>query len=124
MEKGHEVKISQVTLFELSAKGAKYVKEGILAPETVTEGIRAILYDDKTAITKTYESRLLLSSFEFRKAINDFIDCLILSSAVNCCDALVTEDEEIHNLTKNNRLYRFITATNPNFTIKKAAELL
>lgn len=98
------------------------MNEEILPPGSVAEGIRAILHDDKVEIIPVYDTRILLTSFELRKTINDFIDCLIFSSAVNHCDVLVTEDDEIHNLTKNNRIHRLITAANPDFKIKRINE--
>jgi len=124
MEKGHNISISQITLFELSAKGAKYVNNGTLLPETVTEGIRAILYDDEIEIVPFHDSKLLLTSFKLRNTLTDFIDCLIVATAINHCDALITEDEEIHKLTKKNGINELLEAINPNFKIKRMGELL
>ena len=124
MEKGHNISISQITLFELSAKGAKYVNNGTLLPETVTEGIRAILYDDEIEIVPFHDSKLLLTSFKLRNTLTDCIDCLIVATAINHCDALITEDEEIHKLTKKNGINELLEAINPNFKIKRMGELL
>jgi PIN domain nuclease of toxin-antitoxin system len=124
MEKGHNISISQITLFELSAKGAKYVNNGTLLPETVTEGIRAILYDDEIEIVPFHDSKLLLTSFKFRNILTDFIDCLIVATAINHCDALITEDEEIHKLTKKNGINELLEVINPNFKIKRMGALL
>jgi len=124
MEKGHNISISQITLFELSAKGAKYVNNGTLLPETVTEGIRAILYDDEIEIVPFHDSKLLLTSFKLRNTLTDFIDCLIVATAINHCDALITEDEEIHKLTKKNGINELLKAINPNFKIKRMGALL
>jgi hypothetical protein len=44
--KGHEITISEITMFELTAKGAKYVQNNDLLPERIALGIRSILYDD------------------------------------------------------------------------------
>lgn len=124
MEKGHNISISQITLFELSAKGAKYVNNGTLLPETVTEGIRAILYDDEIEIVPFHDSKLLLTSFKLRNTLTDFIDRLIVATAINHCDALISEDEEIHKLTKKNGINELLEAINPNFKIKRMGELL
>ena len=124
MAKGHNISVSQITLFELSAKGAKYVNNGTLLPETVTEGIRAILYNDDMELIPFHDSKLLLTSFELRNTLTDFIDCLIVATAINRCDALITEDEEIHQLTKKNGINELIAATNPKFKIRRASELL
>ena len=123
MAKGHNISVSQITLFELSAKGAKYVNNGKLLPETVTEGIRAILYNDDMELIPVHDSKLLLTSFELRNTLTDFIDCLIVATAINRCDALITEDEEIHKLTKKNDINELIKTANPKFKIKKINEL-
>ena len=36
----HRLLVSDISLFELSAKGAKYVVQGVLEPEDVTRGIQ------------------------------------------------------------------------------------
>ena len=122
--KGHQISISQITLFELSAKAAKYVNNGTLLPETVTEGIRAIVYEEELEKVQVYDSKILLTSFKLRNALTDFVDCLIAASAINTCDALITEDQEIHKLTKKNGINKLIEAINPNFKIKTLNEIL
>lgn len=124
LEKRHQISISHITLFELSAKGANYVKDGVLLPETVTEGIRAIVHDDEIETIPIHDDRLLLTSFKLKNVLADFIDCLILSSAINNCDALVTEDNEIHNLKKNRKIHEYIETTNPSFKIQTLTEIL
>ena len=90
----------------------------------MTEGIRAIVHDDEIEMVPFHDSKLLLTSFKLRNALTDFIDCLIVSSAINYCDALITEDDDIHNLTKNRKLGEFIATANPNFKIQTLAETL
>ncbi|MHA1712005.1 MAG: hypothetical protein ACTSUS_08110 [Candidatus Freyarchaeota archaeon] len=53
----------------------------------------------------------------------DFIDCLILSSAVNRSDALITEDEDIRNLGKR-ELQEIFQAVNPEFRIQTLKDVL
>ena len=122
--KGHQISISQITLFELSAKAAKYVNNGTLLPETVTEGIRAIVYEEELEKVPVYDSKILLTSFKLRNALTDFVDCLIAASAINTCDALITEDQEIHKLTKKNGINKLIETTNPDFKLKTLNEIL
>jgi hypothetical protein len=66
----------------------------------------------------------LLTSFKLKHTLTDFIDCLIVSSAINYCDALITEDTDIQNLTKNRKLGEFVAMTNPNFKIQTLAEIM
>ena len=124
LAKGHHISVSYITLFELSAKGAKYVNNGMLLPETVAEGIRAIVHDDEIETIPIHDSKLLLTSFNLKNALTDFIDCLIVSSAINYCDALITEDNDIQNLTKNRKLGDFMAAANPNFKIQMLSDIL
>jgi predicted nucleic acid-binding protein len=124
IDKGHEISISYITLFELSAKGAKHVINGTLKPERVTRGIRAIVYDDAVETIPTHDSLLLLTAFKLRNALTDFIDCLILSSAINHCDALITEDNDIQNLKKNKEFNELMTTINPKFKIQTLTETL
>jgi len=116
--KGHELLISDVSLFELSAKGAKYVVEGRLSPERVCRGINAIVYDERIKITRMHESSILLTAFRLRKLIDNFIDCIILSSAINHVEALVTEDEDLHKLSEE------ISSLRPGFKVQRLKEIL
>jgi PIN domain nuclease of toxin-antitoxin system len=122
--KGHQISISDISIFELSAKGAKHITDGTLTPERVTRGIKAIIYDDTIETIPIHDNNLLLTSFKLRRILNDFIDCLILSSAINQCDALITEDNDIQNLKKNKEFNKFLTTTNTEFKIQKLTEIL
>jgi len=51
--------------------------------------------------------------------LNDFRDCLILSSAINGCDILITEDTDIHNVKEDKNYQEIINAKNPKFKIYK-----
>jgi PIN domain nuclease of toxin-antitoxin system len=122
--KGHQISISDISLFELSAKGAKHITDGTLTPERVTRGIKAIVYDNAIEIIPIHDNNLLLTSFKLRSILNDFIDCLILSSAINQCDALITEDSDIQNLKKNKEFNELQKTTNTTFKIQKLTEIL
>jgi PIN domain nuclease of toxin-antitoxin system len=122
--KGHQISISDISLFELSAKGAKHITDGTLTPERVTRGIKAIVYDDAIETIPIHGNNLLLTSFKLRRIVNDFIDCLILSSAINQCDTLITEDSDIQNLKKNKEFNELLTTTNTAFKIQKLTEIL
>jgi PIN domain nuclease of toxin-antitoxin system len=123
IEKKHQVAMSQISVFELSAKGAKYIKEGQLTPERVTRGIRALVYNDEVEAIPVHDSNILLVSFKLRSMLNDFIDCLILSSAMTHCDALITEDGEILSLTRNVDFLNLIADQNPGFRVLKLSEV-
>jgi PIN domain nuclease of toxin-antitoxin system len=122
--KKHQIAMSQITIFELSAKGAKYVKEGQLSPERVTRGISAIIYNDAIETIPMHDTTILQTSFKLRNMLNDFIDCLILSSAMNYSEAIITEDNEIQGLKKNFEFQNLVRDQNPNFKILKLAEII
>jgi len=117
--KGYEISMSDITLFELSAKGAKY-----LTAERVSRGIRAIVYDDRVERIPVHDSSVLLTAFKLRRMLNDFIDCLILSSAINRNDILVTEDGDIHDLREKREFQELLHMINPQFKIQTLKEML
>jgi PIN domain nuclease of toxin-antitoxin system len=121
--KGYELSISEITLFELSAKAAKYVQEGYLLPERVTLGIRSIMHDESFKKIPSYNSQILLSAFSLRCLTNDFIDCIILSTALNNSDILVTEDQVINGIKKNKKYLELKASVNPKFEIRTAREI-
>jgi len=121
--KENEIAISEISIFEVSAKGAKYVLKKELSPERVTIGIRTILYNDIIEKISIYDVKIILTAFTLRSFIVDFIDCLILSTAINYCDALITEDKEIQNLKKNKKFLDLISTINPTFQIHNLNEV-
>ncbi|MFQ6087010.1 MAG: PIN domain-containing protein [Candidatus Bathyarchaeia archaeon] len=124
IKKGHQISISNITIFELSAKGAKHIAIGNLTAERVSTGIRAIVYDDRITRIPIHDSSVLLTAFKLRRTLSDFIDCLILSSAINRNDVLVTEDEHIQNLRKNREFQELLQTTNPKFKIQTLTDTL
>jgi PIN domain nuclease of toxin-antitoxin system len=124
LSKRHQITISDISVFELSAKAAKHITAGTLPAERVTKGVRAITYDERIEIIPFNDSKLLLTSFKLRSMLNDFIDCLILSTALNHCDTLITEDNDIQNLKKNREFNAFLETANPKFQIQKLTEIL
>jgi PIN domain nuclease of toxin-antitoxin system len=123
-QKGNQTSVCDISIFELSAKGAKHINQKTLSPQRVTRGIKAIIHSEQIEIIPTYETQTLLTAFQLRSTLTDFIDCLILSSAINHCDTLITEDNDIKNLTKNKKFNKLLTATNPNFKIQTLTETL
>jgi len=123
IQEGNQISICDISVFELSAKGAKHINAGKLPPERVTRGIRAIVYNEQIEMIPTYDSQLLLTAFKLKKTLNDFIDCLILSAAINQCDILLTEDNDIQNLKNNKEFNELLTTKNPKFKIQKPNDI-
>lgn len=124
IEKEYQISISDITIFELSANGAKHIAAGVLTAERVSRGIRSIVYDERMAKVPIHDSSVLLIAFKLRNMLSAFIDCLILSSAINRNDALITEDEEIQKLRKNRMFQELIESINPKFKIQTLAKTL
>ena len=124
IESGYEVYISEITLFELSAKGAKYVVSRMLSPERVLRGLRAIIYDNRIDRVPIYDTTILSTAFKIRSLLNDFIDCLILSSAINKANALVTEDDDILMLLHKKEFNSIIERLNSKFEIMTIKDLI
>jgi PIN domain nuclease of toxin-antitoxin system len=122
--KKHQIAMSQITIFELSAKGAKFIKEGQLPPERVTRGINAIIYNDSIETIPIHNTTILQTAFKLRNMLNDFIDCLILSSAIHHSQDIITEDNEIQSLKKNTEFHNLIADLNPEFKILKLTEIV
>jgi len=124
IEKGFLISMSEITLFEISAKGAKYVASGILTPVKVSMGIRALIYDDRIIKFPIYDTSIMLTAFKLRKFLNDFIDCIILSTAINETDVLVTEDVSIHRLFDEESFLKIVNKINPEFIVKSYKQIL
>ena len=124
IESGYEVYISEITLFELSAKGAKYVVSRMLSPERVLRGLRAIIYDNRVDRVPIYDTTILSTAFKIRSLLNDFIDCLILSSAINKANALVTEDDDILMLLRKKEFNSIIERLDSKFEIMTIKDLI
>jgi len=124
IKEGYRILLSEVSIFELLAKGAKYISLGLLTPNRVYKGVNSIMYDDRLGKVPIYSSTIILTSFELRRMLNDYIDCLILSSAIERADALVTEDIHIHKLSRDRDFKRIISDINPEFDIKHIRDLI
>ena len=121
---GHQISMSDITIFELSAKGAKHITLGTLTAERVSRGIRALIYDDRIERIPIHDSSVLLAAFKLRRMLSDFIDCLILSTAINQNDILVTEDGDIHDIREKREFKELLQTINPQFKIQTVKDVL
>lgn len=88
------------------------------------KGVKAIVYDDRIAKIPLHDSSVLLTALKLRNLLNDFINCLILSSAINQSDAIVTEDRDIQSLRERREFQELLKTMNPKFKILTLAEIL
>jgi hypothetical protein len=104
-------------LLELSAKGGKLVSSGALTSERVCRGVTTVKRDEELEKIRYTDEDVLKTSISLRSLLSDYLDCIILSSAINRCDVLLTEDTFIHALTKDEQYRRIVREVNPEFTI-------
>lgn len=116
--------ISEITLFELSAKGSKYVSQGTLKMETVIDGIKAVLNDERITIIPLLGTLSSPTPIILRGFIYDYIDCIILAAAVHGADALITEDELLLSLQNDPSFNQLRHRINPKFRIMKMSQIL
>jgi predicted nucleic acid-binding protein len=120
---GHEAAISELTLFELSAKGAKYIASRVLDPDRVRRGVLTVARDEGLVKIPLLDEEVLKTSLSLRGILGDYLDCVILSSAINKCDTILTEDGLIRGLPENQNYRELINRINPGFTISSSKAL-
>ncbi|HVC27794.1 MAG TPA: PIN domain-containing protein [Nitrososphaerales archaeon] len=109
---GHEVLASEVSLFEVLAKGAKLASQGKADPGRVSLAIKSIMSDHSIGKVGAFAEDTMAMAIELRAHHADFVDCVIVASAANECDALVTEDAGI---PKNDGLMKAVLRRKPGF---------
>lgn len=93
-----EISVSLVSLFELQAKGAKLnvpAKSTIRAVDAILSAFRVVPF---------YETEVIEAAQSFRKIISDYVDCIILATALASREDLVTEDSLV--LEKKKKLLK------------------
>jgi len=115
--RGYNISICTITIFELAAKGAKFISEGKLGDNQVREGIQAILSDENINQVAFQDPIILTRAMNLRSTVNDFIDCLILGAAATTAEALVSEDEELQEMMLQDEIRAKLKPINPDFNI-------
>jgi PIN domain nuclease of toxin-antitoxin system len=83
--------ISSISIFELQAKAAKL---DIPTVHTI-EAIEVI--DTVFKIQPFYNGKIVQVSYELLSYIKDYIDCIIVATAIVLKEDLITEDSKIHD---------------------------
>lgn len=89
-----DIKVSLISLFELQAKASKL---GV-RPEYVIDAVKAVL--KAFPIIPYYRDDIIRTAHEVNKMLNDYIDSIILATAITQHEPLVTEDSLIHSQRK------------------------
>jgi len=111
---GHEVFISDISLFELLAKGASLVAQGRADEQRILLAMRSILADEKITRIAPYEEGVARTAVTLRRHHSDFVDCIILASALDACQAFLTEDRA---LSRNEAVLSVVSQARPGFVI-------
>ncbi len=87
-----DLKINLISLFELQAKAYK-----LNVPSwRVVKAIRVIA--KAFPVIPFYHSRIIETAYSIGNLLRDYIDSIILSTAVVLREDLITEDKDIHNI--------------------------
>jgi len=84
-----EITVSLISIFELQAKDAKLK----IPANSVSEAIEAIFRTFKVELF--YKPEIIAASFKVRKLIPDYLDCVIVATAVALREKLITKDSLI-----------------------------
>lgn len=90
------VSISLISIVEIQAKCAKFC----VSWEIVNEALNELL--NRLEIIPFYNNSIMKTSFMIRREIPDYIDCIILSTAICKEDSLMTEDRRILSFMERN----------------------
>ncbi|TFG17458.1 MAG: PIN domain-containing protein [Promethearchaeota archaeon] len=119
----YEIFCSELVYFELSTKASKYIDQGILDMEDLLDGISFINnYLRINKVPMQYPEILILAQ-EFRKTHRDYIDCIILASAIKSSDVFLTMDAELLGKIRK-KWKKTILKDNPDFTVKSFGEFI
>ena len=118
----HELLYSDLSLFELQAKGAKYIQTNQLTKVEVSEGILAIKAEQELSVIPFWESKVTSVALSLRKEHKDFIDCVLLASAMVYADIFVSEDDRLISLMSHPAMTTLLQnwAGNRQFKITKS----
>ncbi len=83
------IKVSLISIFELQAKASKL---GI-PPQHVSRAVNTIF--KAFTVVPFYRKDIIKEAHNLRKILNDYIDCIILATAITSGEDLVTEDSLI-----------------------------
>jgi predicted nucleic acid-binding protein len=118
----YEILCSDLVFFELSAKGSKIINQGLLDLEDLLDGISFIHNYSKITKIPMYYPEILILAQEFRKTHQDYIDCLILASAIKTSNIFVTMDSELQEKIQK-KWFQVITNENPTFLVKTFSDI-
>ncbi|MCW4013718.1 MAG: PIN domain-containing protein [Candidatus Bathyarchaeota archaeon] len=116
VNKKTETQISNLSLFEISAKGAKLVQNGLTTKEKVLKGVTSLNLDDRFQKVDFTDPLIQDTAITLRGRIKDYLDCLILASAIHTSQLMLTEDKIIKRVAEESK--EIIQGINPDFRVR------
>lgn len=86
--------VSSISLFELVAVGSKYISKDVLSKKDVIDGIKAIKLSLDLTVIDYADDRVIRKALKLNRSLPDFIDRIIVATAMSYCDVLLTEDSK------------------------------
>ena len=89
-----DISLSLISIFELQAKAAKLnvpAKSVVRAVDAILSAFRVVPF---------YEAEVIGTAQKVRKTISDYVDCIILATAIANKEDLVTEDSIVSERKK------------------------
>lgn len=106
-----DVAFSLISVFELQAKAAKLK----VPVKSVTRAVDAIMSAFPTV--PFYEPEIVEIAYKLRKTISDYVDCVIIATAISSKEDLVTEDSLVtHHKESLSRTYGLRVLSFKDFT--------
>jgi PIN domain nuclease of toxin-antitoxin system len=93
-----DLSVSLISIFELQAKGAKLH----VPARAVIRAVDAII--SAFQVVPFYEPPIIEISQKIRATVSDYIDCILIATAVSTREDMITEDSLI--LEKKNKLFK------------------
>ena len=83
------IALSSISIFELQAKAAKLGVD----PEHVSKAVSSI--EENFRVEPFHSPDVIKTSFEIKKTLSDYIDCIIVATAASLKETLLSEDSMI-----------------------------
>jgi PIN domain nuclease of toxin-antitoxin system len=110
---------SELSLFELVAKGMKICYGSGLTIEEVHEGIDSLIYRSPLQPANWIgHPQIIEVAYKIRKFHSDTIDCLIFATALYLSDCFATADSTLlEKIKEQTTLFNEVLAINPRFAL-------
>jgi PIN domain nuclease of toxin-antitoxin system len=117
-ESKHEYFYSELSIFEITAKGFKFIlKETNITLQDIISGLDALKNNSQLKTLSWSDNPLIIElASKFKAFHKDTIDCIVFSTAICTCDCIITMDHTFYDIiSKDNKLLSEILDLNDHF---------